>query len=57
MLNIDTPIVETNWLFNNLDLEDLVVLDATIPKAGSKEPVSSLEKKTIKNARFFDLKQ
>lgn len=56
MLNIDTPIVDTSWLLKNLDHPDLVILDATIPKAGTKEPTNPLEIKGIKGTRTFDIK-
>ena len=49
------PIVSVDWLYHHLDDENLIVLDATLPKVNSKE-VTSTDKKQIKGAAFFDIK-
>jgi len=49
------PIVSVEWLYDHLDDENLMVLDATLPKVNSKE-VTSTDKKQIKGAAFFDIK-
>ena len=56
MLNIDSPIVDGSWLHKNLDHPYVVVLDATIPKAGTKEPLIESEINGIKGAKIFDIK-
>jgi len=56
-LKIDTPIVSLDWLFKNLNNENLIVLDASIPKViAKKEEVSAHERQYIKGAIFFDIK-
>ncbi|REH50430.1 thiosulfate/3-mercaptopyruvate sulfurtransferase [Tenacibaculum gallaicum] len=55
MLKVDSPIVSVDWLHNNLNADNLIVLDATIQKVGNKAD-SKKEKQQIKNAVFFDLK-
>lgn len=54
-LKIPNRLVDADWLFANLEDKDLIILDATLPKVGAKE-VLSVEKISIKNARFFDIK-
>ena len=54
-LKIPSILVSVDWLFENLNDENLIILDATIPNINSKNTISS-DKKQIKNARFFDLK-
>lgn len=56
MLKIDLPIVSVDWLRQHFNDENLVILDATIPKAVSKKDSKVSEKKRIKNAVFFDIK-
>ncbi|TDQ29719.1 sulfurtransferase [Tenacibaculum caenipelagi] len=55
MLNINTPIVSVDWLQENLEAKNLIILDATIPKVGATNGTEE-EKQQIKNAIFFDLK-
>ena len=52
---IPNLLVSVDWLFENLDNKDLIILDATIPKVTSKETTSS-DKNQIKNTIFFDIK-
>ena len=55
MLKVTTPLVSVEWLQENLEAENLIILDATIPKVGATKDVIK-EKQQIKNAVFFDLK-
>lgn len=54
-LKIETPIVSAEWLYKNINVENLIVLDATILKVGKKE-IAEEKKEQIPNAIFFDLK-
>ncbi|WP_139959125.1 sulfurtransferase [Flavicella sediminum] len=49
-------IVSVNWLHENLDKPDLIILDASFKK---KRPnlTTELTEDTIKNARYFDIKK
>lgn len=53
-LKVNSPLVSVDWLFEHLEDESLLILDATIPKVGSTTTVLE-EKIQIKNALFFDL--
>lgn len=53
-LKVNSPLVSVDWLFEHLEDESLLILDATIPKVGSTNTVQE-EKIQIKNALFFDL--
>lgn len=51
---IDTPLVSTQWLYENLKVEKLIIFDATMKKVtDSNDPSTSVQ---IPNARFFDIK-
>lgn len=53
-LKITHPLVSVDWLKDNLDTKNLIVLDCTIPKVTSD--TITLELKTqIKGAVFFDI--
>lgn len=54
-LKIPNFVVEPQWLHTNLEAENLLILDATIPKAGTNTSEES-PKKQIKGAVFFDIK-
>jgi len=54
-LKIPSSLVPVDWLLENLENESLLILDATIPKVGSKTTEILQEKSQIKNAIFFDL--
>ena len=57
-LKISKPLVSVDWLFNNLENENIIILDATIPKVTAKKGESSTDDKTqIKGAIFFDIKR
>ena len=53
-IKLKGPLVSTRWLADHLGAENLVVLDASLPKAGMGE--DSLTDKVIQGARFMDLK-
>lgn len=55
-IKINKPLVSVNWLYQNLDATNLLILDGTLPKVSAVEPPSLTEKKQLINARFFDLK-
>ncbi|MBT3741647.1 MAG: sulfurtransferase [Polaribacter sp.] len=56
-LKIDKALVSADWLFKNLNNENLVILDASISKviAGNEE-ISAYNKQCIKGAIYFDIK-
>lgn len=56
MLKLPTSIVSVNWLHDHIDAENLVVLNATIPRVTANSNLST-EEFQIPNTRFFDLKQ
>ena len=49
------PLVSVDWLYHNLEDENLIILDATIPKITEKA-VASIIKEQIGSAIFFDIK-
>ncbi|RLJ99521.1 sulfurtransferase [Tenacibaculum discolor] len=55
MLTVKSPIVSVDWLHDNLSVNNLIILDATIQKVGTKLD-NKKEKQQIQNAVFFDLK-
>ncbi|XRE41913.1 3-mercaptopyruvate sulfurtransferase [Tenacibaculum discolor] len=55
MLTVKSPIVPVEWLHDNLSVDNLIILDATIQKVGTKSE-DKKEKQQIQNAVFFDLK-
>ncbi|MEL6537115.1 MAG: sulfurtransferase [Bacteroidota bacterium] len=52
--NLPTPLVSVAWLNSHLQDESLVILDATLPKAGTKE--IPLPGQRIPGSRFFEIK-
>ena len=57
-LKITNPIVTVDWLMSNLQNENLIILDCTIPKVTEKASLSITDdKKQIKGAIFFDIKK
>lgn len=54
-LKINSSLVSVDWLYQNLENKNLMVLDCTIPKVTAKTEILS-EKKQIKGAILFDLK-
>ncbi|CAM1358343.1 Thiosulfate/3-mercaptopyruvate sulfurtransferase [Tenacibaculum sediminilitoris] len=55
MLKVDSSIVSVDWLYDNIHADNLIILDATIQKVGTKGD-GKKEKQQIQNAVFFDLK-
>ena len=55
-LKIEKPLVDADWLFQHLNDENLIVLDATLPKVTANNKAVTDEKIQIKNALFFDIK-
>ena len=53
-IELKTPLVSAEWLSDHLAAENLVVLDASLPKAGMTE--ASLTDVMIPGARFMDIK-
>ena len=53
-INIEKPLVSAEWLNQNLDVSNLVILDATTAKAN--DPSSETITVQIPNARYFDIK-
>jgi thiosulfate/3-mercaptopyruvate sulfurtransferase len=52
---INKPLVSVDWLQNNLDANNLIILDCTIAKVTVKNEILE-KKKQIKGAVFFDIK-
>lgn len=55
VVSVDTPLVSVDWLYENLQAENLVIFDATIPKVTEKSD-KSIVKIQLPNAIFFDIK-
>ena len=55
-IRINTPLVEVEWLKEHLENDNLVILDATLPKAVKGDTSKDLAAKRIPGARFFDIK-
>ncbi len=56
-LKIEKSLVSVDWLQSNLNDENLIILDCTIPKVTAiKSDANFVEKLQIKGARFFDIK-
>ncbi|NVJ88223.1 MAG: sulfurtransferase [Flavobacteriaceae bacterium] len=56
MLKVTSSIVSADWLYQHFEDENLVILDASIPKVTNKDNSTSKHKEFIKNAIFFDIK-
>lgn len=54
-LIVKHPTVSVEWLFNNLNADNLVILDGSIKKVVN--PSSDASEVQIPNTRFFDLKE
>lgn len=52
---LNEPIVSVEWLNKNLDAENLLIFDASIPKVTSENDSASIEKQ-IPKSQFFDIK-
>lgn len=55
MLQIESPLVSVDWLNTNIQSENLVILDATIPKVSAN--VMYTASGYIPKSQFFDIKQ
>ncbi len=55
-IKIDGPLVEVKWLKEHLEIDDLIVFDATLPKALAEDTSGGISKDQIPGARFFDIK-
>ena len=57
MLKVPDFIVSCEWLYEHLDHQDLIVLDATIPKVTNTHQESFSKDSIIPGALFFDIKK
>ncbi|GGI57443.1 sulfurtransferase [Winogradskyella haliclonae] len=55
MLQIESPLVSVNWLHKHIEAENLVLLDATIPKVAGNE--FEYGSGYIPRSQFFDIKK
>ena len=55
-LKINSPIVSVDWLYENIDHSNLIVIDATMTKVSGCDDSDSNDTSVIKNARFLDIK-
>ena len=55
-LKINSPIVTVDWLYENLNHPNLIVIDATMTKVSGCDDSDSNDTSVIKNARFLDIK-
>lgn len=53
-IELKNPLVSADWLYEHLDSPNLIVLDASLPKAGMGE--DTLSPFLIEGARYMDLK-
>lgn len=56
MIELPKPIVDAQWLFDNLNDPNLIVLEATIPRVTANKTASELPSGYIPNSIFFDIK-
>ncbi len=57
MLKISSPLVFIDWLAKNIDVPNLIIINATIKKVAATNISSELsENQQIKNTRFLDIK-
>jgi thiosulfate/3-mercaptopyruvate sulfurtransferase len=52
---LDRPLVEANWLKDHLAAPNLIIIDATLPKAVAKDAGAKLVEEQIPHARFLDI--
>ena len=55
-IELQKPLVEAKWLRDNLGVSNLIIIDATLPKAIAKGEEPMTEKVQIPGARFLDIK-
>ncbi|WP_439133023.1 sulfurtransferase [Polaribacter sp.] len=56
-LKIEKPLVSVDWLHQHFNENNLIILDATLPKVTVDKNEAIEEKIQIKNAVFFDIKK
>ena len=56
LLKINKPLVSVNWLYQQIDATNLVVLNTTLLKVTANKDQNQSENFQIKGARFFDIK-
>jgi len=56
-INITKPLVSVNWLHQNSDATNLIVLNGTLAKVTTLKAGQDAENQCIPNARFFDIKK
>jgi thiosulfate/3-mercaptopyruvate sulfurtransferase len=56
-LKINKPLVSVNWLHQNIEATNLIVLNGTLPKVALKSNEIKTEESQIPNTRFFDIKK
>jgi len=56
-LKINKPLVSVNWLHQNIEATNLVVLNGTLSKVAVKKTIQKSETECIPKARFFDIKK
>tara|TARA_R110001599_G_scaffold81233_4_gene219184 strand:+ start:2050 stop:2901 length:852 start_codon:yes stop_codon:yes gene_type:complete len=57
LVQVEKPLVSVNWLYQNIDATNLIILDGTIPKVSQAKTGSNLEENQIPKAFFFDIKK
>ncbi len=55
-LQLNGPLVSVQWLSDNLNDANVIVLDATLPKAVKGDSSGGISEERISGARFFDIK-
>lgn len=55
-MKLEGPLVSAEWLAQNLDLDQLLVLNATLPKVTENKEEQLEESLQIPGTRFFDIK-
>ncbi len=56
IIKIDKPLIEVSWLNDHLTADNLVILNATLPKAIAGDKTIKEQIHRIPGARFFDIK-
>ena len=57
MLKVPKALVSADWLRKNIDAENLIVLNGTIPKVTAKKESNKKVSEQIKGSLFFDIKK
>jgi thiosulfate/3-mercaptopyruvate sulfurtransferase len=56
-LKINKPLISVNWLHQNIEATNLIVLNGTLPKVTLQKELAEIDDSQIPNARFFDIKK